>query len=89
MCSKVFPNPFNDLISFQYNLVESANVSIEITDVIGKQVINTNIGKQSEGYHEWEWKATDLKGNKVPSGIYFYKIKADDFSYEGKIIKQN
>ncbi len=64
-------------------------MSIEITDVIGKQVINTNIGKQSEGYHEWEWKATDLKGNKVPSGIYFYKIKADDFSYEGKIIKQN
>jgi hypothetical protein len=87
--SNVFPNPFSDLISFQYNLVESANVSIEITDIIGKQIIKSNFGKQSVGYQEWEWKAIDLNGSKVPAGIYFYKIKANDFSYEGKIIKQN
>jgi hypothetical protein len=87
--STAFPNPFNDIISLQYDISESANVSIEITDVIGKQIIKYNLGKQTDGYHVWEWKATDLNGNKVPAGIYFYKIKANNFTFEGKIIKQN
>ena len=87
--SNAFPNPFNDFISFQYNINETANVTIEITDVIGKLIMTSNLGKQTEGYHNWEWKSSDLNGNKVPAGIYFYKIKANDFSCEGKIIKQN
>lgn len=87
--SMAFPNPFNDFITLQYTINETANVSVEITDIIGKQISKTNFGKQTEGYHDWEWKGTDVSGNKVPAGIYFYKIKANGFSYEGKIIKQN
>jgi hypothetical protein len=87
--SNAFPNPFTDLITLQYSMNEAANVSIEITDIIGKQVMKSNFGKQIEGFHNWEWKSTDNNGNKIPSGVYFYKIKANDFSFEGKIIKQN
>ncbi len=87
--SKVFPNPFNDLITMQYSINENADVSVEITDIIGKQIFKSNLGKQIVGSHNIEWKGIDANGNKVPSGIYFYKLKANNFSYEGKIIKQN
>ncbi len=87
--SKAFPNPFNDLITIQYTLNEKSDVSIEITDLIGRQVAKYNFGKQTEGYHNWDWKGTDLNGNKIPSGIYFYKIKANNNTFESKIIKQN
>ena len=89
LTSNAFPNPFNDLITLQYSMNNAANVSVEITDIVGKQVLKSSLGKQTEGYHNWEWKSTDNNGNKVPAGVYFYKIKADGFSYEGKIIKQN
>jgi len=87
--SIAFPNPFSDLITLQYSINTSANVSVEITDIVGKQIFTTNLGKQTEGNHVWEWKSNDASGNKVPSGVYFYKIKANGFSFEGKMIKQN
>jgi hypothetical protein len=89
LTSNAFPNPFTDLITMKYSINSEANVTMEITDIIGKQVLKSNFGKQKEGYHIWEWKSTDSNGNKVPSGVYFYKVKANGFSYEGKIIKQN
>jgi hypothetical protein len=87
--SNAFPNPFSDLINLQYTINDMATVTLEITDILGKQIVKSNFGKQTEGYHNWEWKSTDSNGNKVPAGIYFYKIKANNNSYEGKIIKQN
>lgn len=87
--SRAYPNPFCDMITIQYNLNESKDVGIEIYDLIGKQIMKYSAGKQTEGYHEWEWKGSDVNGSKVSSGIYFYKIKANNFSFEGKIIKQN
>ena len=87
--SRAFPNPFNDAVTIQYTLNEKADVSIDITDLIGKQIAKYNFGKQTEGYHDWDWKGTDLNGNKIPAGIYFYKIKANNYTFESKIIKQN
>ncbi|MBI3519237.1 MAG: T9SS type A sorting domain-containing protein [Bacteroidetes bacterium] len=87
--SRTFPNPFSDLVTIQYSINETATVSVEIYDLLGKQIIKQNIGKQPEGIHNWDWKANDNGGNKIPAGVYFYKLKANDFIYEGKIIKQN
>ena len=89
LSSNAFPNPFNDIVTIQYFLNESADVTIEIKDILGKQVMKANIGNQLGGYRNWEWKGTNESGNKMPTGIYFYKIKANGFSCEGKIIKQN
>jgi hypothetical protein len=87
--SNAFPNPFTDQISLQYSINAEANVSLEIVDILGRQILKSSLGKQAEGFHNFEWKSTDSNGNKVSSGVYFYKIKANNFSYEGKIIKQN
>ena len=35
---------------------------------------------QSAGYYQVHWDATDENGMKVPSGIYFYQIRANEFT---------
>jgi hypothetical protein len=87
--SNAFPNPFNDGITLQYTLSEDANVSVEMTDILGRKIQAFQIGKQTEGDHVFDWNGTDSAGKKLAAGVYFYKIKANDFSIEHKIIKQN
>jgi len=84
-----FPNPFSHAVTFKYFLNRSADVSIEILDVLGRKINVYNCGRLPEGYHDWEWNGKDAKEGKLPAGIYFYKLKTGDFSFEGKVIKQD
>ena len=38
------------------------------------------------GYHSVLWDGKDYIGNQAPSGVYFYTIKADEFSQTKKMI---
>lgn len=87
--SMAYPNPFNSSVTFRYSIKQSSDVSIEFTDILGRKIESYNLNKQNEGTHEWEWNGKDQKGNKISSGVYFYKIKANTFSFESKIIKQD
>ncbi|MGZ3899575.1 MAG: T9SS type A sorting domain-containing protein [Bacteroidia bacterium] len=84
-----YPNPFNNSVSLRYVLKSVSNVSIEITDLLGRKTGAYNLGKQTEGSHEWEWDGKNDRGDKVVPGVYFYKIKAGDFTFKNKIIKQD
>lgn len=84
-----FPNPFNNSVTIRYVLNQASDVSIEITDLIGRKIGSYIIGKESEGSHDWVWDGKDVKGNKTCAGIYFYKLKANGFTFESKIIKKD
>ncbi|MES2681515.1 MAG: T9SS type A sorting domain-containing protein [Bacteroidota bacterium] len=79
-----FPNPFSNAVSLRYYLNQGCDVSVEITDLVGRTVGVFDLGKQGDGPHTWDW---DAKGQGA--GLYFYKLKANDFIYKNKIIKQN
>ncbi len=87
--SIAFPNPFHASITLRYVLQNYSDVSIEIRDVIGRKITAADLGKLAEGSHDWVWNGKDESGNKTSYGIYFYKIKAGNSTYEGKIIKQD
>lgn len=79
-----FPNPFSKAITLRYILNQSSNVTVEISDVLGRRVASYNLGHQREGSHDWNWD-----GSNQAAGVYFYKISADNYSYEGKVIRQD
>jgi len=87
--SVAFPNPFNNSVVLRYKLAQYSDVSIEIMDITGRSLLTSKIGKQSEGTHNWEWTGKDVSGTKVSNGIYFYKIKANNSFYEGRLIRQD
>lgn len=76
-----YPNPFNAQTIIDFGLPRSSDVVIEIYDLLGRQVAALTHGFFDAGYHQVTWDAADQ-----PSGIYFYTIKADDYTDSRKML---
>lgn len=73
-----FPNPFNPDTTIKYELAESADVTLQIYNVLG-QVVRTLVVSESQppGRYQIRWNGMDDRGVSVSSGVYFYKISAE------------
>ncbi|MFA5831869.1 MAG: SBBP repeat-containing protein [Bacteroidota bacterium] len=69
-----YPNPFNPSTVISYQLPVNSKVTLEIYDVLGREVATLVNEEQSAGWKEVRWNAS-----KVSSGIYFYKIQAGNY----------
>ena len=71
-----FPNPFNVTTEIRYDLPMQKNVKLTIYNLIG-QVIKVLVNEtQDAGAYAYKWDGTDMRGEKVTSGIYLYRIEA-------------
>ncbi len=69
-----FPNPFNQVTIFSYQLPKQSNVNLSIFNTNG-QLVETLVNEyQNIGYHTVQWNAHDIH-----SGVYFFQIKIDYF----------
>ena len=70
-----FPNPFNPDTTIKYDLAESADVTLQIYNVLG-QVVRTLVASEAQnaGRYQIRWNGMDDRGVSVSSGIYFYQI---------------
>ena len=73
------PNPFNAKTVITYALPEDAEVEIEVTNLLGQKVATLVSEHQSAGYKRIAWDGVDQSGGELPSGVYFYSIRANDF----------
>jgi hypothetical protein len=80
--SQNFPNPFNPTTLIRFDLPNSSKVSLKIYNMNGANVAtlvdNKNLKK---GINEFEFNAEGL-----PSGIYIYRLNADEFTENRKMI---
>lgn len=76
-----YPNPFNPKTIINYELPITNYVTLVIYDVLGKELASLVNKKQSAGNYEISWDASDY-----PSGVYFYKLTAGDFTETKKMI---
>ena len=74
-----FPNPFNPSTYIKYTLKSTANVVIEIYNAKGQKIKTYMEGKKNKGEYQIYWNGLDSKSKPVSSGIYFFKMRADDF----------
>ena len=80
-----FPNPFNPETWIPYQLSSPAEVSIAIYDAQGRIAKQLSVGKKEAGiyndkYRAAMWDGRNEHGERVSSGIYFYRLKAGNFS---------
>ena len=76
-----YPNPFNPTTTIKYSLKNSSHVLLTIYDLNGK-VIETLVNRyQIAGKHAIVWQP-----NGLASGLYFYRLRAGEFSQTKKII---
>lgn len=77
--SQNYPNPFNPLTTIQYIIPYRTHVELNILNSLG-QLVNTLVSEfKSTGIYNASWDGTNFEGQKVPSGFYFYQIKAGNY----------
>ena len=80
------PNPFNAATTIEYSLPEDADVQITIANMLGETVRTLIDGQQTAGSKHVVWDGLDDGQNSLPSGIYFYSIRANGFSAQRRAI---
>lgn len=81
LLSQNFPNPFNPTTSIQYIIGSKQFVSLNIYDVLGREVKTLVNEVKQPGEYNVTFDATDLA-----SGLYIYTLKARDFILSKKMI---
>ena len=86
-----YPNPFNPETWIPYQLAAPANVVVQIYAVDGVLVRTLALGHQPAGSyqnksHAAYWDGKNEQGESVASGVYFYTLKAGDFSATKKML---
>jgi len=66
-----YPNPFNPETAISYQLSTVSDVTLEVYDVLGREVTTLVRGVQSAGAQTVRWNASAF-----PSGVYYYRLHA-------------
>jgi hypothetical protein len=80
------PNPFNPTTVISFGLAAGGSVSLRVYDVSGGLVRVLVDGRRPAGHHEAHWDSRDETGAVVASGVYFYRLKAGDYSETRKMV---
>ncbi|MFH1278148.1 MAG: agmatine deiminase family protein [Candidatus Eisenbacteria bacterium] len=75
------PNPFNPSTTFRFDLREEDRVELFVFDVRGRQVRRLVDRSFPGGSHEVTWDGRDDSGREVPSGVYYYRLRAAGIAY--------
>ena len=69
-----YPNPFNPSTKIKFDIPRGSLVKLKIYDMLGREVAELVNEKLNAGVYEYEWNGINL-----PSGVYFYKLEAENF----------
>ncbi len=79
------PNPFNPSTTITFAVPELSEVTLAIYNLRGQLIRTLHTGQIGAGFHNVIWNGTDNQGNSVTSGIYFYVLKAGNYSQVKKM----
>ncbi len=80
-----YPNPFNPETNISYSLPQGANVRLTIYDILGQEIRVLVDEYQNPGEKNIIWDGHNMRGEDVSSGIYFYRLLADDYTQTKKM----
>ncbi len=72
--SQNYPNPFNPSTKINFALPKQGLVTIKVYDMLGKEIETLVNEVKSAGQY-----TVDFDGSRLSSGVYFYRIQANDF----------
>ena len=76
-----YPNPFNPTTNIEFSIPQSSDVELIIYNQLGQTVATLVNERLSAGNYSVDWNAEGF-----PSGVYFYRITAGDFTQTRKLL---
>jgi hypothetical protein len=80
-----YPNPFNPSTTIQFSIPEKTIVKLEVFNSLGEHVSTLVSEELIAGNYKYEWDAEFAAGG-LSSGIYYYKLSANDFVQTKKLV---
>jgi hypothetical protein len=77
----VYPNPVKDYAKVSLTLKQNANVTVEVTNLVGQQVMTLNKGNMTAGAQHFNLDAT-----KLGSGVYFVTVYVNGEKFTQKLV---
>ncbi len=84
--SENYPDPFNPCTSIRFGLPVQADVELFVLDIRGKRIREVFHGVKEAGRYETTWDGKDAAGNALPSGVYFFEMRAETFRSVHKMV---
>ncbi|MBI9032561.1 T9SS type A sorting domain-containing protein [bacterium] len=84
--TSIYPNPSNPTTTLSYSLESKSQVTIEIFNLKGQLVKLFDLGIKEQGHHKIVWNGLSDNDVRLPSGIYFSRMKTPDTFDIKKII---
>ena len=86
-----YPNPFQHAAKYaettiNYQLPKEALVTLQIFDVLGREMITLVNAQQPPGYYNVTWNGKNNAGKLVPGGVYLYRLQAGDYEEVRKMM---
>jgi hypothetical protein len=76
--SRNYPNPFNPSTTINFSLPEQGNVKLSVFNLLGQEVKTLVSSDMEPGTYKAVWNAQNNMGQKVSSGIYFYRLTVNN-----------
>jgi hypothetical protein len=84
--SQNVPNPFSSTTAIGFRLDRESSVEVRVYDVAGRRVRSYRLGPTGAGPHEITFDGRDSAGRPLPSGVYFYRLSANETSLVRKMV---
>lgn len=77
----VYPNPMRTYTTFEYELVQSEYVQIDIYSSLGQHIATLEQDVKTQGKHSLRWQPSI----SLPSGLYMYQVKIGNSVNKGRL----
>ena len=81
-----YPNPFNPSTNISFSIAKNSNVRLDIFNSLGEHVRTLVDQNYESGNYTTIWNARDDFGYKVNSGIYIYRLSANNFVQSRRMV---
>ena len=81
-----YPNPFNAGVTIPFELAYQVRATLSVYDVLGCNIATLVDQELAGGRHSVAWNGLNKWGQVVASGAYFFRLRAGDFTAQGRIL---
>ncbi len=81
-----YPNPFNPSTNIAFNLDVRSDVTVTVYSILGEEVAKIHNKAMQPGLQSVKWNGADSQGILVASGVYIYRVEAQNHALTGKMM---
>jgi hypothetical protein len=80
------PNPFNPSTEIAFDIPRQSDVTLDVFNIMGQKVVTLIDRPMAPGSYRATWDGSDASGQKVTSGMYFYRLRAGEYVSTKKMV---